>query len=919
MSGVTADIFTMARRECAALFYTPTLWGALAIFAFATGVISGIAVIVPGAPAELRTVAAAAGWAMLLIAPALSLRPTTEERRSGFWEVLATSPASVGSMVAGRYVAGMFALLVITLAGLGGPYAVLEVLSRPDGAQALCASIGVLLAGSMYLASGIFFGSLVMSAAVAYLATFFSWLVVLIAIRSIAPLLASSQADLLFAADPIRRLEGFVDGSFDSSNIVYFASVTGAFLIAACAVQSSEAERASSRGAVGVRVRVALGVVGAFAIASAVAAIAHAPIARHAIDSTKSRQWVLAPQTARIIEQLPSGWRMTWIAPAGSLDRAITAQVREVVQALAGGRSEFLKTIDPTDSDGIAQYASWLASVVDQRGGDPALVSETLADALAELALLNTFAARTSSELAIVCEQLPPESPDRAPIEQALGAVRALATGGPLLAESIAALRNDRPDRALPCDGEAAMILAQNHRDWALQFGGLSSWLASRALDEGAPATLRALARALRPELTARARGLLRNADALDALPVDRLSQLSKALAQGGAIIVESPTGIAVISDQEMTIGSGDDQETVRFDRRFRIEQLASAAIRSIMDAKSPQVILVHAEDRSLLEASADGSDCAALSDALRAARIEVREWRVTADPKPIAPKDAVWLVVPLRAISIEADARERALLEAASGLVKSESALFLSLGPSVRPLAGRSDPWAELAATLGARATTDAVIVEDVPVAEGRTERRTRIELVASDGGELSAKALAGQRIGFPVALPVVLSTDGPHTATGESLLVAQPSAGRSIERDWRRRAPSGASETAITSDVSVAVAATRRSLEGEPVRAIVVGSPSWMLSATVDALRPLSSRAVLLNPGNREFAVNGALWLAGLDHRIGDLGSGREAPRIAGVSVTQRLQITAGLALGVPVLSLLIALAITLWRGRS
>ena len=87
------DVLTIARRECAALFLTPTIWGALAIFAFVTGVITGIAVLVPGSPAELRTVAAAAGWAMLLTAPALSLRPTTEERRTGFWEVLATSPA----------------------------------------------------------------------------------------------------------------------------------------------------------------------------------------------------------------------------------------------------------------------------------------------------------------------------------------------------------------------------------------------------------------------------------------------------------------------------------------------------------------------------------------------------------------------------------------------------------------------------------------------------------------------------------------------------------------------------------------------------------------------------------------------------------------------------------------------------------
>ena len=920
MRGMTSDMIAVARRECSALFLTPTMWGVLAIFACVTGVITGIAVIVPGAPAELRTVAAAAGWAMLLTAPALSLRPTTEDRRSGFWEVLATSPASVGALVAGRYLAGMFALIVIVLVALGCPLAVLETLARPDLGQALCAAAGVLLAGSMYLASGIFFGSLVQSAAVAYMATFFSWLVVLVSIRSIAPLLASEQADLLFAADPIRRLEGFLGGSLDSSNVVYFAAVTGAFLLSACAVQATEAERGSRRAAVGVRLRVALCVVGAFACASAVAAVAHAPIARNAIDATKSRLWVVSAQTSDIVRDLPAGWSMTWIAPAGALDRAMTAQIDEVVQAIAGTRSDFVQRIDPTSSTGVVQYAQWLARTVEQRRGDPAATAEALDDGVRELTHLCAFAASAAQRLAVVVEQLPAQSPDRAPIEQALGAFKALASGGPLLEASIAAMRSERTDRALPSESEAAAILAQNHRDWAMQFGSLTNWLASRAVDERAPDAVRECAVGIRAELSARARALLRSADALDALPPDALAQLSIALAQGGAIVVESPEGIAVISDQEMTVGSGDQQETVRFDRRFRIEQLASAAIRSIMDSKRPQVILVHAEDRSVLDASADGGDARALSDALRAARIEVREWRVTADPKPLAQKDAVWMLLPPRAIAIESDARERALLEAVGGLVKSESALFFSVGPSVRPLAGRSDPWAEIAASLGARATTDAVIVEDVPVAEGRTERRTRIELAASASDARVAKALVGQRIGFPVAVPVVALAAANSSASSESLLVAHPHAGRSIERDWRRRDPDRRSALSMPDDVSVAVATTRRSIDGETVRAIVVGSSTWMLSATVDALRPQGgSGDVLLNPGNREFAVNGVLWLASLDHRIGDLGSGRETPRIGAVTVAKRLQITGGLAVGIPLLSLVMAVAISWWRGRA
>ena len=919
MNQFMPDVVTMARREWAALALTATLWGALAIVAFVTGVIFGIAVLVPGAPAELRTVAAAAGWAMLLTAPALSLRPTTEERRTGFWEVLATSPASTGALVLGRYAAGMAALIVLCAVGLGGPYVVLELLARPDPAEALCATTGVLLAASMYLASGMFFGSLVHSAAVAYMATFFSWLTLLLAVRSLAPLLASSQADLLFAADPVRRLEGFLDGAFDTSNIVYFASATAAFLIASVAVQSSEAERASGRGRIGVQVRIVVTVLGSFALAAAIAASAHAPSARVAIDATKSRQWVVSPQTAALLTQLPSGWRMTWIAPEGALDVDIAAQIEEVVETFAHSKVGFVERIDPTTSEGVAQYATWLARIVEERRGDPQGLREALADALSELTQLTGCAARAADQLERAAVVMPAGDPDRSPIEQSAGALRALATGGPVLAASIESMRVQRADRALSSDRDAAQVLSQNHRDWAMQFGALSNWLASRALDASAREEMRELARQVRTELTARARALVRSADALEALPADPLSQLSIALAQGGAIVVESPAGIAVVSDGEMTVGSRDEREVVRFDRRFRIEQLVSAAIRSVLDSKRPQVILVHAHDKSVLDVSSDGNDASAISDALRAARIEVREWSVVTAAKPVAPADAVWLICPIHTVAIESDARERALLEAVGGLIASDSALFFSLGPSVRPLAGRSDPWAELAARLGVRATTDAIVVDDVPTSEGQTERRTRIEAVANSLGGIVAQALASQQIGLPVALPLAPIAADLSAGSSDILLVAQPRAGRSIERDWRRRIPDARAAFSMPTEVPVALSTTRSTVDGGSVRAIVVGSGAWMMSATVDALRSESgSREVLLNPGNREFAVNGALWLAGLDQRIGHGGSGREAPRIGALSTVERLQITGLVSLCVPLLALLVAVCMGWWRGR-
>ncbi len=913
---------TLARRECAALFLTPTVWGAVAIFAFVSGIITGIAVLVPGSPAELRTVAAAAGWAMLLTAPALSLRPTTEERRSGFWEVLATSPASVWSIVGGRYVAGMIALTLLCAVGLGGPYAVIESLSRPDLGEALCAALGVLLAGSMYLASGLFFGSISSTAAVAYLATFFSWLMLLLAIRSIAPVLPSAQADMLFAADPVRRLEGFLNGEIDSSNIMYFICVTAGFLAAAVVVQSTEAERGGHRGAIAIKLRLILGVVGVLALAVAVAAAAHAPVARISLDATKSRAWVLDERTKHMVNELPQGWRMTWIAPAGGLDRAISDQLNEVLVAFTNAHSADQPSherIDPTTPTGAARYSQWLDDLVTRKRGSAQEMQDAVAAGLKELEVLAAYASQESARLTLVIDQLPAESADRKQIEQARGAFKALASGAPVISQRIRAMQLGRPDRALPDYSQTAEVIASNNRDWAGQLGTFSNWLVGRGADDHAPEVVQELARRARPELGVRARALLRTVDALDVLPSDPLQDISAGLAVGGGIVIESPGGIAFLDDAALAVNTADQSATVRFDRRYRMEQLIDGAIRSILDDQKPEVILVHAEEKSMLVPSADGFDGSAIADACRAARIGVREWRVTSEPHPIATARSVWMIIPTRTVAVEKDARERVLLEAISGLVTEGQPLFYSLGPSLRPLAGRSDPWSEIASTLGARANSDAVIVDDIPVAEGRTERRTKMDVSVVPSESPLSQALDNQRLGFSVAIPV-----GPVTATSgmssQSVLAARDGPSRSIERDWRRRTPDPRSTKMTTEPISVAVAATRRDPGLQSIRAIVVGSPSWMTTGVVDSARSLGAgRDALLNPGNREFAVNGVLWLAGLDQRLGNGGSGRESPRIAAISVRDRLEYTAGLALGLPAVSLLIGLVIALWRSRA
>ncbi len=915
-------IMVIARRELAALAWTPTLWGAMAIVAFLTGTVAGIAVLVPGGPAELRTVAAAAGWAMLLTAPALSLRPTTEERRSGFWEVLATSPVPVWSLVAGRHLAGLIAIVLICAVALGGPFLVLEALARPDPMHAACGALGVVLIGSIYLASGQLFGLLVESAPVAYLASFFFWMILLIAVRSVAPALPSDQADILYAVDPVRRFESFLDGDLDSFGIVYFVVVTLAFLFTAVAVQASMAERAARGFLLRSWGRPVCAGVAALALAGAAMALSQLEPWRGHFDTTKSRLWQIDPATRTLVDGLGDGWQITWIAPPTSLDAGVREQLQDVLGSFdrATGEGKALtRRIDPLSTKGAIEYEQWLAGVVARKRPDSAEGLEALTAALVELEEVLPIAAQAATELTTIAKALPDSTPDHAQAAQFAGGCRALAAGGGVLVEQMRRSVASSSAGILPDWIGLARLMAASNRDSAAQLAALNGWLAKCQLADGTPEPLRACAQRLRGELSSRARRLLRSVEALDAIGDDPLAEVSMALAEGGAIVVESPAAVAVIAEGQLGAGGGDLGAAIRFDRRFRIEQLVAGGIRSILDAQRPQVVFVHALGKSILAPTPDGSDCAGVADALRTARVAVSEWRVGEQPRPIVGATTAWFILPPRDFAIEQDAAERALLEAATALAAEGRPIFLSIGPSLRPLSGRVDPWAELSRRLGASAQTDTVVVEDVPVAQGKTQRRTLIEPSIAASTNAVVQALGGERIALPVAVPVHAQGVG-GASPGETLLAVESRPGRRLERDWRRREGESRKDAEFSASVPVAVTLERQTPAGQRIRSIVLGCPTWMLSATADFTRSLGgSREALLTPGNRELAVNGALWLAGLDGRIGPAGSGREAPRIGPIAVRARLELTAMLALAIPVGALGIGGAVLVWRRRA
>ena len=225
-------ILAIAGRDLRAYLLSPAGYIIAALFLLFVGCFFIRDTFSQGQPASLRPVFERGIWALLLICPAISMRAISEERRLGTYEVLMTCPVSETEVILGKFAAGM-ALLAVILAPTVLHVLALELYGRPDYGELLSGYLGMLLAGSAYLASGILVSTLTNSQVVALLVTVFGWLFLSVGAKVLPGYLPEPWAHRVLAVDPDGRLKDFALGLIDTSNVVYFLSIAVVFLVVA--------------------------------------------------------------------------------------------------------------------------------------------------------------------------------------------------------------------------------------------------------------------------------------------------------------------------------------------------------------------------------------------------------------------------------------------------------------------------------------------------------------------------------------------------------------------------------------------------------------------------------------------------------------------------------------------------------------
>jgi len=160
---------------------------------------------------------------LVILIPVITMRSFAEEKRTGTYELLMTSPLSVTEIVLGKFLGGF--VFVLVMVGLTFIYpAILLAFGNPEVGVILGGFLGLLLLATAFLSVGLLTSSLTENQIIAAV----SCLVVLLLLYVIswpADTAGQTMGAVLKYLSLTEHFGDMVKGVVDTRNIVYFLSV----------------------------------------------------------------------------------------------------------------------------------------------------------------------------------------------------------------------------------------------------------------------------------------------------------------------------------------------------------------------------------------------------------------------------------------------------------------------------------------------------------------------------------------------------------------------------------------------------------------------------------------------------------------------------------------------------------------------
>ena len=160
---------------------------------------------------------------LIFIVPALTMRMFPEEKRSGTYELLLTSPVRVGEIVLGKFLGGLvLVLLMVALSGMFG--LLLTAYGNPEIPMMLSGYLGLALMATVFLAIGTLISSFTENVVVAYVGSLFA-LLLLYTIGWLGETVQGVTGEMVRYASITEHFQELTKGVIDTKDLVYFATL----------------------------------------------------------------------------------------------------------------------------------------------------------------------------------------------------------------------------------------------------------------------------------------------------------------------------------------------------------------------------------------------------------------------------------------------------------------------------------------------------------------------------------------------------------------------------------------------------------------------------------------------------------------------------------------------------------------------
>jgi ABC-2 type transport system permease protein len=170
-------------------------------------------------------------WLLWGLAPPLTMRLWSDERRLGTWEILSTTPVTSTSLVLGKFLASWGLLALALLFTISIPI-VVNTYGNLDFGPVIGGYLGALLLGAAFLALGLVCSSLVQDQFVALvLGWAFGLLMLLPGLPFWESFVPKAVADALRGFAFNARFESIARGLIDLRDLLFYLTATAFFLV----------------------------------------------------------------------------------------------------------------------------------------------------------------------------------------------------------------------------------------------------------------------------------------------------------------------------------------------------------------------------------------------------------------------------------------------------------------------------------------------------------------------------------------------------------------------------------------------------------------------------------------------------------------------------------------------------------------